>query len=218
MVEVAFEKARELANRATAYLLRAGKSRRVSRSAARMLVIGALGVVLLLAACSAPAPTAPSASPAVAVAVAEATQGAIQQTLSYSGELRAPAQVSIVAKAGGTIQQISVGVGSHVTAGDVLAVLDPANAQAQVIQSQAAVSQARAKLASIQAGARDDDVAAAQATLNQQKAKLASLQNQGRPEDVRAAQSALEVQQAKLDQILRGGRPESIVQALAARG
>ena len=161
MVEVAFEKARELANRATAYLLRAGKSRRVSRSAARMLLSSApgarppdfagrrfsaallgqvchkkfgrlrlgkkaglsaelLGIVLLLAACSAPATTAPSASPAVAVAVAEATQGAIQQTLSYSGELRAPAQVSIVAKAGGTIQQIPVGVGSHVTAGDEL--------------------------------------------------------------------------------------------------
>src|SRR2546423_7959780 len=43
MVEVAFEKARELANRATAYLLRAGKSRRVSRSAARMLLSSAPG-------------------------------------------------------------------------------------------------------------------------------------------------------------------------------
>src|SRR5229473_8210207 len=183
MVEVAFEKARELANRATAYLLRAGESRRVSRSAAHVLLSGAIGVVLLLAACSAPATTAPSAPPAVAVAVAEATQGVIQQTLSVSGELRAPAQVSIVAKVGGTIQQLPVGVGSHVTAGDVLAVLDPANAQAQVIQSQAAASQSRAKLASIQAGARDDDVAAAEATLNQQQAKLASVQNQGRPED-----------------------------------
>ena len=58
MVEVAFEKARELANRATAYLLRAGESRRVSRSAARVLLSGAIGVVLLLAACSAPATTA----------------------------------------------------------------------------------------------------------------------------------------------------------------
>src|SRR6202171_1869329 len=141
MVEVAFEKARELANRATAYLLRAGESRRVSRSAARVLLSGAIGVVLLVAAC-APATTAPSASPAVPVAVAEATQGVIQQTLSYSGELRAPAQVSIVAKVGGTIQHLPVSVGRQVTAGDVLVVLDPANAQAQVIQSQAALGQA----------------------------------------------------------------------------
>src|SRR2546425_10906942 len=180
--------------------------------ASPVVLSGAMSVVLLLAACSAPATTttAPSASPAVAVAVAEATQGVIQQTLSYSGELRAPAQVSIVAKVGGTIQQLPVGVGSHVTAGDVLAVLDPANAQAQVIQSQAAVGQARAKLASIQAGARDDDVAAAEATLNQQQAKLTSLQNQGRPEDIAAAQAALAAQQAKLDLMLQGGRPESI--------
>src|ERR1700716_4435103 len=181
-------------------------------SYSRVVLSGAMSLVLLLAACSAPAPTptAPSAPPAVAVAVAEATQGVIQQTLSYSGELRAPAQVSVVAKVGGTIQQLPVGVGSHVTAGDVLAVLDPANAQAQVIQSQAAVSQARAKLASIQTGARADDVAAAEATLNQQQAKLASLQNQGRPEDVRAAQSALDAQQAKLDVMLQGGRAESL--------
>jgi multidrug efflux pump subunit AcrA (membrane-fusion protein) len=132
MVEVAFEKTREVANRATAYLLERERVGGMSRSAARVLLTGAIGVVLLLAACSAPATTAPSASPAVAVAVAEATQGVIQQTLSYSGELRAPAQVSIVAKVGGAIQQLTVGVGSHVTAGDVLAVLDPANAQARV--------------------------------------------------------------------------------------
>src|ERR1700716_2982864 len=113
MVEVAFEKARELANRATAYLLRAGEGRRVSRSAARLVLSGAISVVLLLAACSAPATTrtVPSASPAVAVSVAEATQGSIQQTLSYSGDLRAPAQVNIVARAGGTIQQLPVSVG-----------------------------------------------------------------------------------------------------------
>src|SRR5258707_10183986 len=130
-----------------------------SRSAARVVLSGAMSAVLLLAACSAPATTttAPSAPPAVAVSVSEATQGVIEQTLSYSGELRAPAQVSIVAKTGGTIQQLSVAVGGPVKAGDVLAVLDPANAQAQVVQAQAAVSQARAKLASIQAGARADD-------------------------------------------------------------
>src|ERR1700730_3257962 len=119
----------------------------MSRSVPRILLSGALLAVFLLAACSAPATTttAPSAPPAVAVAVAEATQGAIQQTLSYSGELRAPAQVSIVAKTGGTVQQLAADVGSRVKAGDVLAVLDPANAQAQVIQSQAAVGQAQAK-------------------------------------------------------------------------
>src|SRR3982074_3388776 len=46
---------------------RAEESRRVSRSAA--LLSTAMGVGLLLAACSAPATTAPTAPPAVAVAV-----------------------------------------------------------------------------------------------------------------------------------------------------
>ncbi len=192
----------------------------MSRSVTHLFLSSAVGAALLLAACSSPSSstsTAAPAIPAVTVSVAQATQTTILQTQSYTGDLRAPGQVSVLPKAAGMIQAMAVDVGSQVKAGDTLAVLDSATAQAQVAQSQAALDQAQAKLAALQAGPRAEDVAVAQATLNQARSKLANQQAGGRSEDVQVAQQTLAAAHSKLSGMLEG-RPESIQSAQGCPG
>src|SRR3984893_10240534 len=106
-----------------------------------LLVGGALAGSLLLAACggrpaAAPA-AAPTAVPAAPVTAQPATRGAIQQTLSYSGDIRARQQVSVLPKTTGRVERMLVDVGSRVTAGDTLATLDQQSAQITALQARA---------------------------------------------------------------------------------
>src|ERR1700694_1286283 len=140
----------------------------MSRSLSGIALCGGLVITLVFAACSpsSSATTTPQ-TPAVTVSTALATQTTIQQTQSYTGDLRAPGQVSVVPKTSGMIRTMAVGVGSQVKTGDTLAVLDPSSAQAQVDQSKASLDQAQAKLAALLVGPRAEDVAVAQATLDE---------------------------------------------------
>src|SRR5229473_363805 len=102
-----------------------------------LLLSGALASTLLVAACgqrpaAAPAatPVAPQAAPVTAQTV---TRGDIQQTLSYSGDIRAREQVSVLPKATGRVEQVLVDIGSKVKAGDTIAILDQDNPQAQLL-------------------------------------------------------------------------------------
>ena len=82
------------------------------------------GVVLsaaFLAACGqtspATAPVAtPKAIPAIAVSAATAQHGDIQRTLTYSGEVRASHQISVLPKASGLVQQVLIDTGATVKA------------------------------------------------------------------------------------------------------
>jgi HlyD family secretion protein len=134
--------------------------------------------------------------------------GAISSTLSYAGAVQATQQVNIVARASGTIQDIPVDVGSAVHRGDTLATLDQGALPAQLLQAQAALLSARAKLAQVQAGAKPEDVAAAQAQLAQAQIRLQAL-TQGRPEDVTSAQAALDSANAKLTALLKGATDDA---------
>src|SRR3981189_1924831 len=87
-----------------------------------LLLSGALAGTLLVAACG-PKPAAtpaatPPLPPAAPVTADTATRGAIQQTLSYSGDIRAREQVSVLPKATGRVEQVLVDIGSRVKAGD----------------------------------------------------------------------------------------------------
>ncbi len=176
------------------------------------------GAVALVAtvACT-PASSSSGSQPAARVVpAATAQRGDIQQTLTFSGDVRAQNQITVLPKASGRVQQVLVDVGSAVHAGDAIAQLESDSPEIAVLQAQANLSAAQSKLATIQAGAKLEDVTVAEQTLAQQQAKLAALQAQGRPEDTAAAQATLAAQQAKLNLMLSGGRPEAIAQAQAA--
>ena len=191
----------------------------MSRLSVRSVVIGgALAATLLLAACAprsntaAPAAT-PTPVPAAPVSAENATRGDIQQTLAYSGDIRAREQISVLPKTSGRVDRVLVDVGSRVKAGDTLAILEQESAQITALQARASLAGAEAKLASLQAGPRADDVAAAEAALIQQQVHLQNMLDGGRAEDVQVALAALDAQLARLDLMLQGGRPESVQQA-----
>src|SRR5204863_7981282 len=122
--------------------------------------------------------------------------GPISSVLGYAGAVQSTQQVNVVSRSSGIIEDIPVDVGSAVHRGDTLAVLDQGALPAQLLQAQAGLLSARAKLAQVEAGAKPEDVAAAQAQLEQAQIRVVALQH-GRPEDVRNAQAALDASQAK---------------------
>src|SRR5438105_1749025 len=193
------------------------RNRRLISSLKPLMIGGALASTLLVAACgqrpAASATPAPTAVPAAAVSAQNATRGDIQQTLSYSGDIRAREQISVLPKATGRVDSVLVDVGSRVKAGDTLAVLERDNAQISALQARANLAGAEAKLASQEAGPKADDVTAAEAALMQQQIKLQNMLDGGRLEDVKLARAALDAQQARLDLMLQGGRPEAAQQA-----
>src|SRR5919199_4660419 len=192
------------------------------RVALKPLLAGTtLASTLLIAACGQSAPTAapaaaPTAAPAAPVAADTARRAPIQQSLAYSGDIRAREQVSVLPKSTGRVDRLLVDIGSRVQAGDTLAVLEQDSAQISVLQARASLAAAEAKLATMQGGARAEDITSAAAQLSQQQAKLDNMVNGGRAEDIQLAQAALEAQQARLDLMLQGGRPEAVQQARAA--
>jgi RND family efflux transporter MFP subunit len=167
---------------------------------------GVLASSLLLAACQQTAkPTAAPAAPPLPPVTAEpAHRGDIQQALAYSGDIRAKSQINVLPKSTGRIDQLLVDIGSKIKAGDTIAVLDQDNPAMQVLQSRASLAQAQAKLATLQVGARSEDVASAAAGRAQQQAKLQNMLNQGRSEDIKAAEAGLAASKAKLQSLLNG--------------
>src|SRR5439155_26326766 len=138
------------------------------------LVLGiAFTGTLLVAACgqrrAATANATPTALPAAAVTDQTATRSDIQQTLSYSGDIRARQQISVLPKVSGRVDSVPVDVGSRVKAGETLAVLEQDSAEISLLQARANMAGAEAKLATLQAGPKSDDVAAAEAALIQQQ-------------------------------------------------
>src|SRR5262249_60049913 len=126
---------------------------------------------------------------AAPVSAQVASRGDIQQTLAYSGDIRAREQISVLPKATGRVDRMLIDVGSQVKAGDTLAVLEQDNAQINELQSRANLAGAEAKLATLQAGPKADDVAAAEAALVQQQGKLQNMQDGGRAEDSQVSQT-----------------------------
>lgn len=71
-----------------------------------------------------------------------------------------------------------------------------------------AAAMARARLAQMEAGGREEDIAATQASLDQAGTRLAQLRAGGRSEEVAAAQAQVEIARTRRDQVEAGAREE----------
>ena len=87
-------------------------------------------------------PSTASADSASTVRTATVATGDVKATISASGNLAATTTANEKFSTSGTIASIAVSVGQVVTAGQVLATLDPTSAQDAVTQAQAAVTTA----------------------------------------------------------------------------
>ena len=98
--------------------------------------------------------------------------GDFLQQVSVSGTAKAAQDVSLAFAQGGRIGNVSVSVGDRVYPGQVLAEVENADLRAQTLQKQAALESAQAKLASLKAGTRPEELAQAQAAVAQDQTAL----------------------------------------------
>lgn len=189
-------------------------------------------ITLAVTACGQPPAPGLDASSKNVIAVSEtpATLGTISSVLSFSGSVSPRWTVNVMPKISGTVSDLKVQEGQKVDAGEILAVLDHRSLDDELAQATANVSAARARLRTVQAGARPEDVAAAraqaeagQATVTQAGAnlesarqKLAQAQAGGRAEVVAQARAKLDADQAGLRKLLNGALAQDVTNARLA--
>jgi HlyD family secretion protein len=176
--------------------------------------IPALAIVVLLAGLAAGCGAGPTAAAGpVSVQVARAAKGQITAKLNLNGTVQSQAQVAVLPEVAGRIVRLNVRMGGEVKAGDVIAELDSAVYKAQQKQAEAALAAAQAKLSTLAAGARPEQVALAGANLKAAQEKLAAMREGGRPETIAQAEANLTAAQARLEQVKKGPTPEQLAVA-----
>ena len=107
--------------------------------------LGALCVVAVVAAFLVVGP--PSQSATTQSRTVTVAEGVVQSTVSGSGNLQAITQLNLGFKTGGVVSHIYVTQGEHVTAGQLLATLNPQSAEVTLEQAKATLQAAEASLA-----------------------------------------------------------------------
>ncbi len=137
----------------------------------------AAAVAVAAAAAALSHPGARKAPPAIRTA--QVIRGDLSVTVSATGAVAATSQVDVRSRATGTVTAVSVQAGDRVTKGQLLAAIDDPDAraalrgaQAQVRQNAAAVASAQAKLATVRAGNRPEQIAQARQAVMQAQANL----------------------------------------------
>ena len=153
-----------------------------------LAVAGYLAYTQLYAPSTAPAPTPE--------AVAN-----IDTVIWASGEIVPEQWANLSFPISGRVADLMVSEGDTVTAGSVLARLDPAELEDGVAAAEAAVAMAQADLAQLEGGARRAEIAQAEQAVRSAQAARD------------AAQAQLEGAQAELDRLVIGARPAEVAQA-----
>ena len=91
-----------------------------------------------------------SGSQSAVTRTAKAAEGVVQSTVSGSGNLQAASQLNLGFKTSGTVTNIYMTQGRHVTQGQLLATLDPQSAEVTLEQAKASLQSAEANLAKAQ--------------------------------------------------------------------
>jgi multidrug efflux pump subunit AcrA (membrane-fusion protein) len=129
-------------------------------------LVGAAGVIVvgLVFALSGGKPAAAYVHPA---------NGAVSQTVRASGTVKAAESIDLSFQLGGRIAYSGPQVGAQIGAGTTLATLSSADLSASVAQAKAALAMQQARLDSLKAGARAEDVAVAQTAVQGAESTLA---------------------------------------------
>jgi multidrug efflux pump subunit AcrA (membrane-fusion protein) len=154
----------------------------------------------LLAACSTTAPVVPTprAVEAEAARTARVQRGDISGVLTLSGEIHPFGQQTLTARVSGRLERLYAEVGSSVQEGQPIAELDRTNFDLRVVQGEAALAAAEARLATLLAEASPDDTAQAEAVLRAARARLEALEKAPRGD---APETLLERLQAARERV-----------------
>src|SRR6266705_773179 len=134
---------------------------------------------------------AQAAKPTTTYRTAKVTYGTITQSLGMAGNLQPVSEADLNFASSGNVQSVSVQVGQTVGVGTTLAALDATLLSAQVLQAQASLASAQAKLAQDRAGAtpQTPTVAADQAALTAANNALAAAKAKAQQSNDQAAAS-----------------------------
>ena len=108
-----------------------------------VLVLGCLALIILALVAVGPA----SQSSGQSTRTTTVKNGVVQSTVSGSGNIQSANQLNLGFKTSGTVSHIYVKEGQHVTAGQLLATLDPGSAEVALEQAKATLQSAEANLA-----------------------------------------------------------------------
>jgi multidrug efflux pump subunit AcrA (membrane-fusion protein) len=104
------------------------------------------------------------------------TRGVVSTTVTATGNVQAAQTLSVNFKTGGTLTEVDVSPGQQVTKGQVLAKVDPTDAQTALTEAQANLTAASSKLAQMQQVQTPLEVAQSNAALAQSQTQLNSAQ------------------------------------------
>ena len=197
-------------------------------------VVTVLLAVALLTGCNGQAdPAAALPRPVLVTQPTTAATGAS----AFAGEVRARNESPLSFRVGGNLLERRVDVGDHVKRGDLLAVLDAGDLQAQVRAAQAQLAAAQAELGRARADqaryarldkdqlvsrssvdAQDAAAAAAQAQVDAARANLEVARNQAAYTQLRApSEGVIAARSAEAGQVIGAGQPVFLLAADGAR-
>jgi RND family efflux transporter MFP subunit len=123
--------------------------------------------------------SAPPAADALIVPVATVAPATLQNNVALSAEFEPFQDVDVMAKVAGYIREIRVDIGSHVKAGEVLAVLEAPEIQDEMQKAKAGVAAAEANVVTAQAGVQRAEAGARIAHLSFQRINDVATKNKG---------------------------------------
>jgi len=119
--------------------------------------------------------------------------------IKASGKVVPVQTVNLSPKTSGLLVELLVEQGDRVEQGQIIARMDNADLQAQLIQARANLAKAEAQLAQARAGSRPEEISQARARLAQAEAQLAQARAGNRPEEIEQARAQVEAAQAKVN-------------------
>ncbi|MFT5130112.1 MAG: HlyD family secretion protein [Rhodothermales bacterium] len=133
-------------------------------------------LILVLAGCGkqseAPAGGGPGGPPPVTVTTATVEQGAIAESANFVGTIRWGRRVTLQTLLSGTLIDTALSPGSSFSKGDILAQVDPTDYELAIKEAEAALAQANARLAELQAGTRPEIIKQLSAAVDRENALL----------------------------------------------
>ncbi|MBN1850372.1 MAG: efflux RND transporter periplasmic adaptor subunit [Deltaproteobacteria bacterium] len=108
----------------------------------------------------------------VIVEVVPVREGEIAKVVEFAGSIAAEAEVKIYPQITAMIKDIMVEIGDSVQKGDVMALLDSEELEAQFAQAKAALDVIKAKWAQMETGARPEEIAQTEDLVTKAKAAL----------------------------------------------
>jgi HlyD family secretion protein len=119
--------------------------------------------------------------------------------ITASGRVVPIKSVPISPKNPGIVTELKVEQGDRVEKGQIIAQMDSADVQAQILQYRANLQQAKAQLAEAAAGNRPQEIAQARARLAQAEAQLAEARAGNRPQEIAQAQAQVDAARANVN-------------------